>query len=128
MRGVSMLSPVDAQQAIADLTEISSQIQAAVVFDDKGKVAGSTFADVSRVRPPPHPAQSARRPLLRRRRDGVAVERLPRRGPAAAARTRDPPQQPLNSDELPAALRQHAFLEGDFLLRSGKRSKYYLDK
>jgi orotate phosphoribosyltransferase len=26
------------------------------------------------------------------------------------------------------ALREHAYLEGDFLLRSGKRSKYYLDK
>jgi predicted regulator of Ras-like GTPase activity (Roadblock/LC7/MglB family) len=33
---------MNAQQALADLTEISSQIQAAVVFDDKGKVAGST--------------------------------------------------------------------------------------
>ena len=33
---------MDAQQALADLTEISSQIRAAVVFDDKGKVAGST--------------------------------------------------------------------------------------
>jgi predicted regulator of Ras-like GTPase activity (Roadblock/LC7/MglB family) len=40
---------MDAQQAIADLTEISSQIQAAVVFDDKGKVAGSTFADAGRA-------------------------------------------------------------------------------
>jgi outer membrane biosynthesis protein TonB len=36
---------MDAQQALADLTEISSQIEAAVVFDDKGKVAGSTLAD-----------------------------------------------------------------------------------
>jgi predicted regulator of Ras-like GTPase activity (Roadblock/LC7/MglB family) len=36
---------MDAQQALADLTEISSQVQAAVVFDDKGKVAGSTGAD-----------------------------------------------------------------------------------
>jgi predicted regulator of Ras-like GTPase activity (Roadblock/LC7/MglB family) len=36
---------MDAQQALADLTEISSQIQTAVVFDDKGKVAGSTHAD-----------------------------------------------------------------------------------
>jgi predicted regulator of Ras-like GTPase activity (Roadblock/LC7/MglB family) len=36
---------MDAQQALADLTEISSQIQAAVVFDDKGKVAGSTHSD-----------------------------------------------------------------------------------
>ena len=35
---------MDAQQALADLTEISSQIQAAVVFDDKGKVAGSTHS------------------------------------------------------------------------------------
>src|SRR6266516_2437273 len=33
---------MDAQHALADLTEISSQIQVAVVFDDKGKVAGST--------------------------------------------------------------------------------------
>jgi predicted regulator of Ras-like GTPase activity (Roadblock/LC7/MglB family) len=40
---------MDAQQALADLTEISSQIQAAVVFDDKGKVAGSTLADTARA-------------------------------------------------------------------------------
>jgi|SRR5919197_1368542 predicted regulator of Ras-like GTPase activity (Roadblock/LC7/MglB family) len=32
---------MDAQQALADLTEISSQIRAAVVFDDKGKVAAA---------------------------------------------------------------------------------------
>ena len=31
-------------------------------------------------------------------------------------------------DELGAQLRTHALLEGDFLLRSGKRSSYYLDK
>ena len=31
-------------------------------------------------------------------------------------------------DELAVQLKQHAYLEGDFLLRSGKRSKYYLDK
>jgi predicted regulator of Ras-like GTPase activity (Roadblock/LC7/MglB family) len=36
---------MDAQQALADLTEISSQIEAAVVFDDTGKVVGSTLAD-----------------------------------------------------------------------------------
>jgi predicted regulator of Ras-like GTPase activity (Roadblock/LC7/MglB family) len=40
---------VDAQQALADLTEISSQIQAAVVFDDKGKVAGTTLGDQARA-------------------------------------------------------------------------------
>ena len=31
-------------------------------------------------------------------------------------------------DELGAKLRDHALLEGDFLLRSGRRSSYYLDK
>jgi orotate phosphoribosyltransferase len=30
--------------------------------------------------------------------------------------------------ELAGALREHAYLEGDFLLRSGRRSRYYLDK
>jgi predicted regulator of Ras-like GTPase activity (Roadblock/LC7/MglB family) len=40
---------MDAQQALADLTEISSQIQAAVVFDEKGKVAGSTVGDSGRA-------------------------------------------------------------------------------
>jgi predicted regulator of Ras-like GTPase activity (Roadblock/LC7/MglB family) len=36
---------VDAQQALSDLTEISSQIEAAVVYDDKGKVVGSTLPE-----------------------------------------------------------------------------------
>jgi len=40
---------MDAQQALADLTEISSQIEAAVVFDDRGKVAGSTLAEGGRA-------------------------------------------------------------------------------
>ena len=31
-------------------------------------------------------------------------------------------------DELGAQLREHALLEGDFVLRSGRRSSYYLDK
>jgi orotate phosphoribosyltransferase len=30
--------------------------------------------------------------------------------------------------ELGEALREHAYLEGDFVLRSGRRSRYYLDK
>jgi len=30
--------------------------------------------------------------------------------------------------ELATALREHAYLEGDFVLRSGRRSRYYLDK
>jgi predicted regulator of Ras-like GTPase activity (Roadblock/LC7/MglB family) len=40
---------MDAQQALSDLTEISSQIRAAVVFDDKGEVAGSTLDDSARA-------------------------------------------------------------------------------
>jgi orotate phosphoribosyltransferase len=34
----------------------------------------------------------------------------------------------LTDEELRRALREHAYLEGDFVLRSGKRSRYYLDK
>jgi orotate phosphoribosyltransferase len=30
--------------------------------------------------------------------------------------------------ELRGAIREHAYLEGDFVLRSGRRSRYYLDK
>jgi predicted regulator of Ras-like GTPase activity (Roadblock/LC7/MglB family) len=36
---------MDAQQALADLTEISSQIQSALIFDAQGTVTGSTLAD-----------------------------------------------------------------------------------
>src|SRR5205085_3893666 len=38
---------MDAAQALADLTEISSQIEAAVLFDESGSVQGSTLADES---------------------------------------------------------------------------------
>jgi len=31
-------------------------------------------------------------------------------------------------EDLGAALREHAYLEGEFVLRSGRRSNYYLDK
>jgi predicted regulator of Ras-like GTPase activity (Roadblock/LC7/MglB family) len=36
---------MDAAQALADLTEISSQIEAAVLFDESGAVEGSTLSD-----------------------------------------------------------------------------------
>jgi predicted regulator of Ras-like GTPase activity (Roadblock/LC7/MglB family) len=39
---------MDAAQALADLTEISSQIQAAVVFDGEGRVVASTLAEATR--------------------------------------------------------------------------------
>ncbi len=34
----------------------------------------------------------------------------------------------MNDDALARALVEYSYLEGDFLLRSGKRSRYYLDK
>jgi orotate phosphoribosyltransferase len=34
----------------------------------------------------------------------------------------------LTDAELLTAIREHAYLEGDFVLRSGQRSRYYLDK
>jgi orotate phosphoribosyltransferase len=34
----------------------------------------------------------------------------------------------MDDGELARAIRAHAYLEGDFLLRSGRRSRYYLDK
>lgn len=34
----------------------------------------------------------------------------------------------MTDDELKRALLEHAYLEGDFVLRSGRRSSYYLDK
>jgi predicted regulator of Ras-like GTPase activity (Roadblock/LC7/MglB family) len=39
---------MDAASALADLTEISSQVEAAVVLDDAGAVVASTFADAER--------------------------------------------------------------------------------
>jgi predicted regulator of Ras-like GTPase activity (Roadblock/LC7/MglB family) len=40
---------MDAAQALADLTEISSQIQAAVLLDDSGALTASTFSDEDRA-------------------------------------------------------------------------------
>ena len=40
---------MEAAQALADLTEISSQIEAAVLFTADGSVAGSTLADEARA-------------------------------------------------------------------------------
>src|ERR671923_182177 len=34
----------------------------------------------------------------------------------------------MRREELAAGLREHAYLEGDFVLRSGRRSSYYFDK
>jgi predicted regulator of Ras-like GTPase activity (Roadblock/LC7/MglB family) len=41
---------MDAAQALADLTEISSQIQAAALIESDGEIAASTLADEARSR------------------------------------------------------------------------------
>jgi predicted regulator of Ras-like GTPase activity (Roadblock/LC7/MglB family) len=40
---------MDPQHALADLAEISSQIEAAAILDGDGSVAASTFADAARA-------------------------------------------------------------------------------
>jgi predicted regulator of Ras-like GTPase activity (Roadblock/LC7/MglB family) len=40
----------EAQTALAELTEISSQVEAAVLFDDSGAVTGATLADEAAAR------------------------------------------------------------------------------
>jgi len=40
---------MDATQALSDLTEISSQIEAAIILDEKGKVLASTLQDGDRT-------------------------------------------------------------------------------
>jgi predicted regulator of Ras-like GTPase activity (Roadblock/LC7/MglB family) len=47
---------VDAAQALADLTEISSQIEAAVLFDESGSVQGSTLGSEAAARAFAHSA------------------------------------------------------------------------
>src|SRR5439155_27149351 len=63
--------------------------------------------------------------LLRRRLVSRARARLARI--RAASRTR-PRRAPAMTDELARALVERALLEGDFVLRSGRRSSWYLDK
>ena len=48
---------MDAAQALADLTEISSQIEAAVVFRRDGSLAGSTLPDETRAEQLAHGAK-----------------------------------------------------------------------
>src|SRR5262249_39828016 len=79
-----------------------------------------------------HATSRARRRLLRGRLDGLVPRGLGRGrephsgGPPGARRGAQVTRPP--GDALADALLEHAYLEGDFVLRSGKRSSYYLDK
>jgi predicted regulator of Ras-like GTPase activity (Roadblock/LC7/MglB family) len=57
MACVSVSAGMDAAQALADLTEISSQIEAAALFGENGDVAASTFRDEERARAFVHTAR-----------------------------------------------------------------------
>ena len=90
--------------------------------------AGSLAGRCSSAAAPLAPGRAGR-PLLRRRLDGVAARRARRK------RTRLLPLAhellagaPVNRPRRWPALRDAAYLEGDFVLRSGRRSRYYLDK
>jgi predicted regulator of Ras-like GTPase activity (Roadblock/LC7/MglB family) len=50
MACVSVSPAMDAAQALADLTEISSQIKSAALFAEDGEVVASTFSDEERAR------------------------------------------------------------------------------
>src|SRR5205814_3732096 len=69
---------------------------------------------------------------LRRRLDALPEPGLARGRAPPAARARRARRleavSPVTDAELRRALREHAYLEGDFVLRSGRRSPYYLDK
>ena len=49
MACVSVSPAMDAAQALADLTEISSQIESAALFGEDGDLGASTFADEERA-------------------------------------------------------------------------------
>ena len=69
------------------------------------------------------------RALFLGRLDGVIPGGLDRGGEAHTARAPGPHQRTRVTDaELARRIRERAYLEGDFVLRSGRRSRYYLDK
>jgi predicted regulator of Ras-like GTPase activity (Roadblock/LC7/MglB family) len=67
---------MDAAQALADLTEISSQIEAAVLFDEDGAVAGSTLAEESAAKALARAAAGLLERAVAFRTDGAAVTQL----------------------------------------------------
>src|SRR5213076_1156681 len=71
------------------------------------------------------PSRDRCSPLRRRRAND---RRLDGGHQGAEAPARTAPEREMNDDDLRHALVEAAYLEGDFLLRSGKRSRYYLDK
>jgi hypothetical protein len=67
---------MDAAQALADLTEISSQIEAAVLFDEHGEVDGSTLADEGAAKALARSCAALLERAVAFRADGAAVTQL----------------------------------------------------
>ena len=67
---------MDAAQALADLTEISSQIEAAVLFDEGGAVRGSTLADENAAAALARAADTLLEQATAFHRDGGSVTQL----------------------------------------------------
>jgi predicted regulator of Ras-like GTPase activity (Roadblock/LC7/MglB family) len=71
---VLALPAVEAAQALADLTEISAQIEAAVLASTDGTVVGSTFADDAKAEPFAAAAAELLRSAGEAARDSAASE------------------------------------------------------
>ena len=67
---------MDAAQALADLTEISSQIEAAVLFGEQGEVEASTLAGEEAARALAHAAAELLDGATAFRSDPVEVTQL----------------------------------------------------
>ena len=67
---------MDAAQALADLTEISPQIDAAVLFDESGAVQGSTLADAAAAQALAEGAAGLLERAARFRSEGATVTQL----------------------------------------------------
>ena len=83
---------MDAEQALAELTELSTQVESAVVFDGAGKVIASTLADevrsreVARIALELAEAAAGARPSLPEEQSLVQVEVAMRAGSAFLVR------------------------------------------
>jgi len=83
---------MDAEQALAELTELSTQVESAVVFDGAGKVIASTLADevrsreVARIALELAEAAARARPSLPEEQSLVQVEVAMRAGSAFLVR------------------------------------------
>src|SRR5438552_2131463 len=126
---------MDAAQALTDLTEISSQIEAALVLDEDGSTMASTL-DETRTKDLARATQELLAAVRRAAGDNgkelaqleIATAEGSGRPAARPPHPRRRPQLVVDDADLIRAVREHAYLEGDFVLRSGKRSSYYLDK